>query len=362
MKKKKKRIGELPSGSTRVRVNVGRRLDGTIRYESFTDQDPDKARLAAAEFRMRVKRLLAQGIPVEDIPRDDVPAKPKLTVGYYLEQYLDTCRAVGLSPSTILEYKRTINRAYSSLSGIPASALTVSAMQAYVNERARTVSAKTIRNELGILISALATVRPDLSVRQLKLPKQKRAEMKIPTDAELQQILDASRGTPLYLPVVLASMMGLRRSEILALTWADVDLRRKTMHIHGAMVMGEDGLVAKGPKTAAGDRILPIPSSLMPVLKAERTLNPHLSTLTPDALTARWIVVMKSLGLPYRFHDLRHYHASAMIAVGAPDKYICADMGHASMDMVRRVYGHVMEDREREINDAMEQRTQAFSL
>ena len=51
-----------------------------------------------------------------------------------------------------------------------------------------------------------------------------------------------------------------------------------------------------------------------------------------------------------------------MIAVGAPVKYICADMGHASMDMVRRVYGHIMEDREREIHDAMEERTAAFSL
>ena len=358
----KKKKGELPSGSIRVRVYVGRRADGTRRYESFTGER-DKVRAEAAAFKLKVRRMIEQEVPVDDIPRDgDKPVCNSKTVSYYLDQFVNTCRAVGLSPATILEYQRTVKRGYSTLKNIPAAMLTVPRIQEYVNLRAESVSAKTIRNELGILISALSQVRPDLSARQLRLPRNRRTEMKIPTDAELQTIMRKAKGTPLYLPVILASMMGLRRSEILALTWNDVDLKRKRLHIHAAMVMGEDGLTTKAPKTEAGDRVLPIPSSLIPVLKSERTLNPHLSTLTPDALTARWIVLMKSLGLPYRFHDLRHYHASAMIAVGAPDKYICADMGHASMDMVRRVYGHIMEDREREIHDAMEERTAAFSL
>ena len=64
----------------------------------------------------------------------------------------------------------------------------------------------------------------------------------------------------------------------------------------------------------------------------------------------------------YRFHDLRHYHASIMISVGAPNKYIIADMGHASMDMVNRVYGHVMADRQRQIAEQMTKQAEAFTL
>ena len=49
-----------------------------------------------------------------------------------------------------------------------------------------------------------------------------------------------------------------------------------------------------------------------------------------------------------------------MIAAGAPDTYIMADMGHASMDMVRRVYGHVMEERRAIINQAVDEQTGTF--
>ena len=355
-----KKKGNLKSGSTRIQVLVGYRADGTRRYESFTDPDPDVAQAAASAFRVKVKQLLAQGVAVEDIPLDGEVIRRKDTVGFYLDQYVDTCRVLGLSPSTLLEYSNTVKRAYGPLKAIPAQLLTPAQVQAYVNERARTVSGKTIRNELGILTASLAIVRPDFSLRTVKLPKQRKTEMQIPTDDELKVILAHIKGTPLYLPTILASMMGLRRSEILALQWKDIDLNKKTLHVHAAKVNGEDGIVIKATKTEAGDRILPIPSSLIPILKSERSLSPRLSNLTPDALTARWIVVMKALGMSYRFHDLRHYHASAMIAVGAPDKYICADMGHASMDMVRRVYGHVMADKEREINEAMEARATAF--
>ena len=357
-----KKKGNLKSGSTRILVFVGYRADGTRRYESFTDPDPDVAKAAASNFRVKVKQLLAQGVAVEDIPRDGEVIRRRDTVEYYLNQYVDTCRICGLSPSTILEYSNTIKRAYDGIKAIPAQLLTPSHVQEYVNERAKTVTAKTIRNELGILTAALANVRPDFSTRTVKLPKQKKTEMQIPSDDELKMILNHIKGTPLYLPVILASMMGLRRSEVLALEWKDVDLKKKTLHVHAAEVMGEDGLTVKATKTEAGDRVLPIPSALIPILKTERSLSPRLSNLTPDALTARWIVIMKALNLPYRFHDLRHYHASAMIAVGAPDKYICADMGHASMDMVRRVYGHVMENKEREINEAMETRAAAFAI
>ena len=358
----RKKKNALPSGNVRVQVFVGYRADGSRRYESFTDPDPHVANADASAFRLKVKRLRAQGVPVDDIPREGEGIRRSDTVEYCLEQYLDTCRSCGLSPSTLMEYKNTIRRAYAQIKSIPAQMLTASQVQAYVNERAKTVSAKTIRNELGILTAALVNVRPDFTTRTIKLPKTSKTEMRIPSDGELQKILDACKGTPLYLPVVLASMMGLRRSEIAALRWQDIDMKNRTMSIRAAAVTGEDGLAYKPPKTEAGYRTLPIPSTVLPVLVGSRTLSPKVSDLTPNAITRRYERLMDSLGFPYRFHDLRHYHASAMIAVGAPDKYICADMGHASMDMVRRVYGHVMEDREREINKKMEKRAKAFSL
>ena len=168
--------------------------------------------------------------------------------------------------------------------------------------------------------------------------------------------------TPLHVPIVLAALMGLRRSEILALRWECVDLRNRSLMVCAAMVNGEDGPVVKQPKTQAGARTLAIPTPVVTLLRASRSLDARVCPLTPDGLTDRWKRLMRSLGMRYRFHDLRHFHASSMIAAGAPDKYIMADMGHASMDMVRRVYGHVMEDRQREIDAGMEARALAFTL
>ena len=360
----KRRKGNLPSGSYRVRVNVGIMANGKHRYESFTSADPDEAEEAAAAFRRKVKRMLAAGIAVEDIPREDVPVKPRDTVQEYLDRYLDTCRVTGLSPSTLQSYRRIIARAYSGIKELRIDKLTISLIQDYANRRiAAGATAKTVRCELSLLPCALQTARPDLDMRLIRLPKQPRKEMQIPSTADVQRLLDEVRGTEMQLPVLMAAVMGLRRSEICGLKWDAVDLKRKTLHIHSAIVRGEEGTyMAKGTTTEAGDRVLPIPSNLIPVFRASRNLSPYVTELTPDAITRRYERLTARLGIPGRFHDLRHYHASVMIAAGAPDKYITADMGHSTMEMVRRVYGHVMGDRMQEINAAMEERAAAFSV
>lgn len=360
----RKRKGALPSGSVRVQVFVGTRQDGTRRYESFTGKTRQEAQAAAAAFRIRASRMKAAGVPVDDIPREDVPVTPKDTVARLLEDYLETCRATGLSPSTLLSYSRVIRRAYGPLKPLTPDRLSVPLLQSYVNARLNDgLTAKTIRGELSLLACALRPVRPDLDMRLIRLPKQRKREMQIPTTDDVQRMITAAKGTELYIPLLLAALMGLRRSEICGLRWSDVDLRRHTLHVHSAVVRGESSAYeAKGPKTEAGDRVIPIPSALVPVLKAARTLDANVTRLTPDAITRRYERLTDALGVPGRFHDLRHYHASSMIAAGAPDKYICADMGHATMDMVRRVYGHVMADRQQEINEEMNARASAFSL
>ena len=362
---RKKSKGNLASGSYRVRVFVGYRADGSRRYESFTDPDPDVAKADASSFKLRMKRMLAQGIPVDDIPRDDAQVTPKAnTVEYYLEAYLDTCRTIGLSPSSLLGYQRIVKRAYSQIRSISAAALTIADIQGYVNARAAAnASTKTIRCELSLLACALRQVRPDLNMRLIRLPKQRRHEMEIPSTEQVQILINDARGTDMYLPILMAAILGMRRSEICGLKWSDVDLKRNTIHIHSAIVRGENGAYeTKGTKTDAGDRTIPIPASLVPAFRQARTLGPMVTTLTPDAITRRYERMTQRLGIPGRFHDLRHYHASVMIAAGAPNKYICADMGHASMEMVNRVYGHVMRDKQQEIHEEMEARAAVFTL
>ena len=361
---RKKKKGELPSGNIRVRALVGRRKDGTLRYESFTAPTKDEAELKAKAFKLRIKPLLAAGIPVDDIPRDESPVQRTDTVQECLNLYLETCRTTGLSPSTVLGYSRMINRCYKGLKSLPVPIITAQLIQQYVNQRVSAgASSKTIRSELSLLGCALRQARPDLDMRLVRVPRQMRQEIQIPTTEQIQQMITAAKDTELYIPLLLAALMGLRRSEICALKWDDVDLKQATLHIHSAVVRGDLGTYqTKPPKTLAGDRVLSIPSAVVRAMAAARTLDSRVTRLTPDAITRRFERLLEKLKLSFRFHDLRHYHASVMISVGAPNKYIIADMGHSSMDMVQRVYGHVMADKQKEIDAGMEIQADAFNL
>lgn len=368
MPKKKKTRGLLPSGKYNRLVYVGVRADGSRRYESFTADSPEQADADASAFKLRVRELRRQGVAVEDIPREDVPVRRTDTVETYLARYIATGRATGLSPSTLLGYRRIAKRAYKTILGRSIDALTLDDVQDYVNAQAeRGLSPKSLRNELSLLSCAIRNARPDLRLDQIRLPRRTRSEMQIPDNKQVARMLEASTDTPLYIPLLLAAMCGLRRSEICALNWSDVDLKRRTIHIHAAEVKNEDnGFTVKGTKTQAGDRVINIPSTVSQELAKSRTLSRRVTDLTPDAITRRYERLLDRLTdedhprIPGRFHDLRHYHASVMIAVGAPDKYISSDMGHASMEMVRRVYGHVMGDRQQAINAQMESHADAI--
>lgn len=341
------------SGKYHCTVYVGLRADGSRRYESFTASSRAQLRADASAFRLKVAQLRAKGVPVDDIPRDGEPVR-RDTVENCLENYLSACRAARLSPSTLATYDRLIRRSYGKIKGLPVCSLNLAQIQTEVNEM-QTLSPKTVRCTVALLGAALKTVRPDLNLRLLKLPRQQRAEIAIPSTEDVRRMLAEAEGDALYIPLCLAALMGLRRSEICALRWSDVDRKKKALHVGSAIVRGEYGTYTeKGTKTAAGDRVLPIPASLFRVLVKSRGLDEHVTSLTPDAITRRFERLTARLGLRARFHDLRHYHASMMLAVGAPEKYICADMGHASIDMVRRVYGHVMADRQQEINAQMD--------
>lgn len=337
----RKKKGQLKSGSIRIQVYVGKDDSGKRQYKSFT-----AATRQEAEDLARAWKMTADAQPVR---------KNDPTVSQALEQYIETCRCAGASPSTLCVYAVIRRKSFPLLENIRMSALTLTDIQRQINDRTATVSPKTLRNDIALLHAACKYERPDLIFTSLRIPKRQAKEMEIVEDAQLRTLLDAlTSDHDMYLAVLLAAVMGLRRSEICGLEWNDIDFKAATMHIQRALVMAEDGsYVVKSPKTAAGDRVLAVPSSVLAELKARRTLTSRVVTLSPNVITERFEHAATRLGIPGRFHDLRHYHASTMIEVGAPEKYICADMGHASFEMVRRVYGHVKSSQQVIINAAM---------
>ena len=336
---------KLPSGNYRCRASITDE-NGNRVTQSFTAETARKAETLASMWQ--------EGM----LQRSRETATHGITLGDAIDSYIETCRCAGMSPSTILNYKSARNNAFPLLISKRIGAITVQDIQRQLNARSKTCKPKTLHNNLNLLSATLKQHGIKLDYDALRIAHQEREEMQIPSDEQITALLRAASGDDdLYISILLAAVMGLRRSEICALDWKSIDLLpdgTATLTIDKALVPDDNGgYSVKGTKTSAGTRRLAIPAAVLAELKRRRSLRPALVNITPNAITSRYERMTRSLGIPGRFHDLRHYHASVMIREGVPEKYIVADMGHASFDMVRRVYGHVMGEKQQEIDARM---------
>jgi integrase len=200
-------------------------------------------------------------------------------------------------------------------------------------------------------------------------PRPRHYEVAPLTPEQSQELLSVARGDPFYALYVLALTTGMRSGEMLALKWADVDLRSSRLHVRrtvqsigGAWVFGE-------PKTAKGRRTIALPSMAVEALREHRTaqlearlaagpLWEDLDLVFPNhsgrplqrqnVQRMSFKPLLKRAGLPnIRFHDLRHSAATLLLTLGEHPKVVQERLGHATIAITMDIYSHVMPDMQR---------------
>ncbi len=337
---------KLPSGSWRCLVyshtervldkKTGKLKDKRI-YESFTSNIPGPAGKRDAE--LQAARFAA------DKERKNV-TQTDLTFGEALDTYIKYREAV-LSPRTIMEYRRARQRDIQSLMGIKLRKLSQENIQEAINLESLHHSPKTVRNIHGLISAVLGQYRPDMRLTTV-LPKKVRPDLYIPSDGEIQRLMEYVTGTEMELPVLLAAFGPMRRGEIAALTTDNISGNR--VHVCRNMVLNSNReWVVKQPKSYAGDRFIDYPDF---VAEKWQKLTGNVTELNPNMITSRFWHLLKNAGLPhFRFHDLRHYSASIQHALGIPDAYIMQRGGWQTDGVLKAVYRHTMSDRQEEMND-----------
>ena len=316
---------KLPSGRWYIQVMA----DGHRRGLTFDTEK--EAVYWAAGIKTRAKELEKSAL--------------SLTVSAAVDRYIASKDAV-LSPSTIKGYRQVKDHLMDGISLVKLGDLTQEKVQRWVNSLAREKSPKTVSNAHGLLSAVLKEYRPAMVLRTT-LPQKVKPDIQIPSEAELRAILATAKGTKYEMPILLALWLGLRQSEILGLTWDCVD--GDTLHIRRAIVMGENGPVEKGTKTYSGTRALRLPEHLRELLAAAPRKGDHIVRISGKAIYSGFSRICEKAGVPhYRFHDLRHANASIMLASGIPDKYSMKRMGHATNNMLKTTYQHVIKEREAE--------------
>ena len=159
--------------------------------------------------------------------------------------------------------------------------------------------------------------------------------------------------------VLLATTLGLRRSEIFGLKWKDIDFKDKTIHIERAVVKNEfREYVEKTTKTTNSDRVLKMPQIVVDNLGKQGKPESYIMPGGVDPMSSAYNRACKKYGFPYNFHSLRHYCASVMLQSGIPNKYASEFMGHSTENMLQRVYQHTFkeakEEYSRQLNNQMD--------
>lgn len=196
----------------------------------------------------------------------------------------------------------------------------------------------------------------------VKRPRVPFREMRYFTPDQVRTFLNAVRPQfySLFLTVILT---GLRRGELLALQWRDIDLVGKTLQVRHSLYKGE----AREPKTEQSRRTITLSHRLVHELKKHRIQSPGDAqdfvfangagkALDPDNFIKRvFDPVFKGSDLPkIRFHDLRHTHAALLISQGENVKMIQNRLGHASVQTTLDRYGHIFPQDEREAAKRLE--------
>jgi integrase len=229
------------------------------------------------------------------------------------------------------------------------------------------LSARTVQSMHRTLKQAIAqavrwqmlTRNPLDAVAPPKVERRRRDTYDMTQTAEL---LDAMRHTRMHVPVLLAALCGLRRGEIAALRWRCVDFERSQLAIVETAEQVAGVVRLKQPKSGRA-RTVAMSATVAAELRAHRVrqaqeqlqLGVRLTDdslvvaqvdgtpLQPTSLTHGWYRALANTALPrYRFHDLRHAHATHLLASGVHPKVASERLGHSTVGITLDLYSHVL--------------------
>jgi integrase len=313
---------------------------------------------------------------------EQLPIAPAhLTVGKYLDEWLEVA-SHNLRPTTTKSYEVVIRcHLVPSFGRIKLGELTPQHIQAHMAaKRSKGLSARSVQYQHAVLRRALnQAVKWGMVPRNVAtlvdVPRAPRGEMRALTGEQAKELITALEGTALEHLLILALLLGLRRSELLALRWEDVDLEKRKLRVTGALHRTDNGLERLDTKTTKSHRAIALPNVAVQLFttRRKRQIEERLlagprwqntgyiftsrvgTPIEPRNVNREFYKVRERAGLgDVRLHDLRHSTASILHAYGVPIKLISDLLGHASTRITDEVYTHIFEESKQQVADAID--------
>jgi len=292
----------------------------------------------------------------------------KTTVAEYLERWLKDYARPNLSARSYERYSGIIKKyLIPEMGNIPLTQLRPEHIQRHIRAiRDQGLKPETIRFHHAVIHKALQTaMKWGLLHRNaadgVDVPQNGRTEMQTWDDFEVRQFLDTAKSSVYYALFHTALFTGMRRSELLGLKWADVEIQQ--IDVCRALHQLKDGsYIFTQPKSEKSRRTIALSPSSVLVLaehkerqQAIRTMlgetlgkddlvfsTPQGSPLRPNTITRAWTTLAAKAGVKHiRLHDARHTHASLMLKQGIHPKIVQERLGHSTISMTLDIYSHV---------------------
>lgn len=330
------KIEQLPSGAFHTRVLIdGRRVSIT----------KDSHEECVAEY-LALKHGVMEAKEKEN--------KKTKTLEEAVSEYIESRKGYR-SPSTIYGYERYKKNTFQSMMKVNVFTATNEQWQQAIKEEKKLGrSPKYIENAWSLMAASIEAVtkkRPEVML----FPEEKNERPYLEPD-EIDTFVAAIKGMDVEIPALLC-LSSLRRSELLALKWDKVDLKKKVIYVQGARVRGENGLADKKQnKNDKSRRVVPIIPPLYEALQKVEKKVEYVCTMTGDLTLTRINQVCRANDLPeVGLHGLRHSFASLAYHLQIPEMIAAEIGGWNDLSTMHNIYTHLaqkdIEKRSRDFSD-----------
>ena len=365
--------------------NIRKRKDGRWEGRYTAGYDLNGKRLiknVLGRTQAEVKSKLS--VAIAESQQLDVSRSGEYTVAEWLRLWFELYAKPSIRPSTAGYYQRGIEQyTVPRIGGIKLNKLTSREIQKLYKdllENGRTreqqrkrkpgLSGSTVRGVHTMLHSALdRAVKERLLIRNpadgCVVPKVQHQEMKTLRSEDLKAYLDAAERRGALAMFYLELVSGIRKGELVALRWEDLDTPNKTISVSKQATKDEDNhLIVARPKTENSVRQISIPQEAVELLVREHAKHPGNPWLFPSSRTGEMYHpdsvatlhqrILKDAGLEHlRFHDLRHTFATLALQNGVDIKTVSAMLGHYDAGFTLRTYTHTTRQKQDEAAQTM---------
>lgn len=348
-------VYRLPDGRWRGVVDLGWH-EGRRRRKYVTRHSQSEV--------VRDLRKLASAAEAGRLPLDRAT-----TLSQWMQRYLDEVAATSVRPSTLRQYRLECRlHIEPALGRVRLDKLTATQVAAFYQDRLRVLSPGSVRRLHALLPRALTVavrwqVIPWNPVSAVDPPSLATPEVRPFSVSETKAFLRAVADDRFEARWMLAVSVGMRQGEVLGLSWRDVDLDQRVVHVRQALQFAPgEGLCLVPPKTARSRRVIPISGVIVDALK-RRHAQQDADRLAAGEFWEEWgLVFTTRFGTPVsprndyrdfrliveragvrrvRLHDLRHTSASLMLAQGVNPRVVMEILGHSQISVNPNTYSHV---------------------